>query len=139
MIVSVTFEGNRKIYRYNTNIQLLEDGVYDIMVDNSTTYDNFVTIQDIKEGHDRQLRTITYAWLIKGPRKPDKLYKNIYVNKAKRTICVVWRDGSKTVMKCHPDDEWDEEKGIALCFMKRVFNNRGCYYDTFRDVIHMED
>ena len=118
MIVSVTFEGNRKIYRYNTNIQLLEDGVYDIMVDNSTTYDNFVTIQDIKEGHDRQLRTITYAWLIKGPRKPDKLYKNIYVNKAKRTICVVWRDGSKTVMKCHPDDEWDEEKGIALCFME---------------------
>ena len=139
MIVSVTFKGTCKVYRYNTNIQLLPEGIYDIVVDNSTTYDNFVTIQDIKGGHDKRLRTITDARLIKGPRKPDKLYKNIYVNKAKRTICVVWRDGSRTIMKPHPDDEWDEEKGIALCFMKRVFNNRGCYYDTFRDVIYTEE
>jgi len=25
------------------------------------------------------------------------------------------------------------EKGIALCFMKKFFDNRGCYNNAFRD------
>ena len=65
--------------------------------------------------------------------------KQIIANESKRTICVVWKDGMRTVMKCHPEDEWDEEKGIAMCFMKKMFDNRGCYYDTFKDITYMGD
>ena len=65
--------------------------------------------------------------------------KQVVVNESMRTICVVWKDGTRTVMKCHPDDEWDEEKGIAMCFMKKMFDNRGCYYDTFKDITYMGD
>ena len=141
MIVKVVFGSGTKLYAYNTNLNMLQSGVYDIVSSGSMGgfkgYDSYVTVMRVEPGHDSTLRTITEARLIKGPRRPEKLYKQVVVNKSKRTICVVWKDGTHTVMKCHPEDEWDEEKGIAMCFMKKVFQNRGCYYDTFRDVTYM--
>lgn len=141
MIVKVVFGCGTKIYAYNTSLDLLSGGVYDIVSSGSCGgsrgYDSYVTVMYIAPGYDPILRTITEAHLIKGPRKPEKPYKQVIVNESKRTICVVWKDGTHTVMKCHPEDEWDEEKGIAMCFMKKVFQNRGCYYDTFRDVTYM--
>ena len=141
MIIKVVFGTGSKIYAYNTNLELLAGGVYDIVSsgnnNNSRGYDSYVIVMRIEPGYDPLLRTITEARLVKAPRKPEKLYKQVVVNEPKRTICVVWKDGTHTVMKCPPEDEWDEEKGIAMCFMKKVFNNRGCYYDTFRDVTYM--
>lgn len=141
MIVKVVFGSGCKIYTYNTNLDLLEGGVYDIVSNGSNGssrgYDSYVTVMRVEPGNDPTLRTITEALMIKAPRKPEKPYKQVVVNKSKHTICVVWKDGTRTIMKCHPEDEWDEEKGIAMCFMKKVFNNRGCYYDTFRDITYM--
>ena len=141
MIVKVVFGNGTKIYAYNTNLNLLLGGTYDIATSGSNGgfkgYDSYITVIDIESGNSSMLRTITEARLIKGPRRPDKPYKQVVVNKSKRTICVVWKDGTHTVMKCHPEDEWDEEKGIAMCFMKKVFNNRGCYYDTFKNITYM--
>lgn len=55
--------------------------------------------------------------------------KIIFNNEA--TI-VLWKDGTKTVVKCDPDDWWDSEKGIALCFMKKALGNTGKYNNVFR-------
>lgn len=33
---------------------------------------------------------------------------------------VIWEDGTKTIVKCTENDEYDAEKGLALCYMKRV-------------------
>lgn len=140
MIVKVIFGSGSKIYAYNTKLELLMGGVYDIVSNGSNGsrgYDSYVTVIRVEPGTDPMLRTITEAHLIKGPRRPEKPYKQVVVNESKRTICVVWKDGTRTVMKPHPDDEWDVEKGIALCFMKRMFDNRGCYYNTFRDITYM--
>ena len=141
MIVKVVFGSGTKIYAYNTNLKMLRGGVYDIVSSGSCGgsrgYDSYVTVMHIAPGYDPMLRTITETRLIKGPRKPEKPYKQVIVNESKRTICVVWKDGTHTVMKCHPEDEWDEEKGIAMCFMKKMFDNRGCYYDTFKDITYM--
>ena len=140
MIVEVIFGSGSKIYAYNTSLDLLMGGIYDIVSSGSNGsrgYDSYVTVMRVEPGYDPTLRTITEARIIKYPRKPEKPYKQVVVNKSKRTICVVWKDGTRTVMKCHPEDEWDEEKGIAICFMKKAFQNRGCYYDTFRDVTYM--
>lgn len=137
MIVGVVFGNGTKRYCYNTDIKMLKGGIYDITADGITSYNTYVQVCLVKQGYDPKLRTITEARLVIAPRKPEKPYKQVIVNKSKRTICVVWKDGTRTVMRCHPDDEWDEEKGIAMCFMKKVFDNRGCYYDTFRDVTYM--
>ena len=37
---------------------------------------------------------------------------------------VFWEDGTKTVVKCGPDDEFNPHVGIAMCVMKRVYGGR---------------
>lgn len=53
------------------------------------------------------------------------------------TICI-WSDGSKTVVKCEEGDTFDKEKGIALCFMKKINNNKGNYNNVFKKFIKEE-
>jgi len=36
---------------------------------------------------------------------------------------VLWADGTKTVVRCDKDDEFDEMKGLALCYMKKALGN----------------
>lgn len=48
--------------------------------------------------------------------------KDILVN-GPATI-VFWADGTKTVVKCGPDDSYDAEKAVAMCFMKKALGSR---------------
>lgn len=50
------------------------------------------------------------------------------------TICI-WSDGSKTIVKCEEGDTFDKEKGIALCFMKKINGNKGNYNNVFKKFI----
>lgn len=43
---------------------------------------------------------------------------------------VIWADGTKTVVKCMEGDEYDPEKGLALCFMKRALGNNGALFHS---------
>ena len=45
---------------------------------------------------------------------------------------VFWNDGTKTIVKCHPDDVYDPEKGFLLCCAKKLMGNKGCYNDEMR-------
>ena len=45
---------------------------------------------------------------------------------------VFWEDGTKTVVKCNPNDIFDPEKGIAMCFVKKLYNNKGRYNNAFK-------
>lgn len=51
--------------------------------------------------------------------------KDILVN-GPATI-VFWTDGTKTVVKCGPDDSYDEEKAVAMCFMKKALGSRSMH------------
>ena len=46
-----------------------------------------------------------------------------------------WEDGTKTIVKCGDEDEWDVEKGLAMCYVKKLFGNEGNYYDKFMSII----
>lgn len=48
--------------------------------------------------------------------------KDILVN-GPATI-VFWEDGTKTVVKCGPEDMHDVEKAVAMCFMKKALGSR---------------
>lgn len=52
---------------------------------------------------------------------------------------VFWKDGSKTIVKAQNGEDIDYEKGIALCFMKKVNGNNGNYNNIFREYIVSED
>lgn len=45
---------------------------------------------------------------------------------------VFWTDGSKTVVKCKGKDSFDPEKGLAMAIVKKVFGNKGNYYNKIR-------
>lgn len=36
---------------------------------------------------------------------------------------VLWADGTKTVVKCDPEDTFNETTGVALCYMKKALGN----------------
>ena len=138
--IIVKFKGTEKRYIYKTRLNLMVGAIYDITADNSKTYNNPVLIEEINEkapknyNHAYPMREITNAVLIQAPRRPTANVK-IIINEKKKTTVAIWGDGSKTVVKCQPGDEFDAEKGIAMCFVKRSFKNRGCYNDWMREVI----
>ena len=43
---------------------------------------------------------------------------------------VYWKDGTKTVVKCH-DEPFDREKGLAMCIAKKVLGKD--FHKTFRE------
>ena len=97
----------------------------------TTTYDPFraefrgsfeVTNTIIKNIHN----DLTYQMYI----RPYFNIKKVIFNKP--ATIVYWEDGTKTVVKCGKDDVYDEEKGLALCFMKKALNNKGNYNNTFK-------
>ena len=138
--IIVKFKGTEKRYIYKTRLNLMVGAIYDITADNSKTYNNPVLIEGINEKAPKNynyaypIREITDAVLIQAPRRPTANVK-IIINEKKKTTVAIWGDGSKTIVKCQPGDEFDAEKGIAMCFVKRSFNNRGCYNDWMREVI----
>lgn len=44
---------------------------------------------------------------------------------------VFWEDKTKTIVKCE-NEVYDPEKGLAMAMAKRLFGNRGYYYDVFK-------
>lgn len=44
---------------------------------------------------------------------------------------VIWKDGTKTVVKCSENDDYDPEKGLAMAISKKALGNQGNYYNMF--------
>lgn len=60
-------------------------------------------------------------------------FDNIIINPP--ATIVKWADGTKTVVKCQNDEEYDAEKGIALCFMKKMCGNKSSYNEIIKTAI----
>ncbi len=46
---------------------------------------------------------------------------------------VFWADGTKTVVKCQDDDNFDPEKGLTMAISKKALGNKGNYYNTIKE------
>lgn len=58
---------------------------------------------------------------------------NIIINPP--ATIVKWADGTKTIVKCQNDEGYDAEKGIALCFMKKMCGNTSNYNEILKTAI----
>lgn len=63
----------------------------------------------------------------------DVRIKKVIFNKP-YTI-VLWKDGSKTMIKCCENDVYDKEKGLALCIAKKTYGNKYGWYDIFQKYV----
>lgn len=59
----------------------------------------------------------------------DFIEKVIFNNPA--TI-VIWKDGTKTIVKANGDDPFIQEYGLAMAIAKKVLGNKGHYYETIK-------
>lgn len=101
------------------------------------TYPNNLVLKKIREAYNAWFLTNLYQ-----PRERNdevrytaphyampKIEKVIFNPPA--TI-VKWKDGTKTIVKCQDGDEFDWEKGLAMAYVKRAFNNERTYYGLFK-------
>ncbi len=56
--------------------------------------------------------------------------KNVIFNNP--ATIVFWSDFTKTVVKCSDEESYDPEKGLAMCIAKKMFGNKGNYYNKIR-------
>lgn len=130
------FNGKGKEYLYKTYLKLIPEAVYKIEADNKTQYDSPVVVTQVSAERPEffwgEIRTITKAEMVRGAKRPKSPIKNVWFNEAKGTTVVQWTDGNKTKVVCSKSDTFDREKGIALCFMKKFYSNRGCYYEFIK-------
>lgn len=68
-----------------------------------------------------------------GELKPKKVIFNY------PATIILWSDDTKTVVKCGKNDEYDYEKGIALCYMKKMMGNTSRYNEVFRKWVPEEE
>lgn len=45
---------------------------------------------------------------------------------------VLWSDGTKTVVKCGPEDSYDMEKGLAMAIVKKMAGNDNRFHKVFK-------
>lgn len=57
--------------------------------------------------------------------------QSILANHKKKAFTVVWEDGTSTVIHLQEGDVWDNEKALAMCFVKKLKGNKGSFNDIF--------
>lgn len=59
--------------------------------------------------------------------------RSILANKEKGAFTVAWDDRTSTVIHLQDGDEWDDEKALAMCFVKKLFGNKGSFNNIFTE------
>ena len=59
--------------------------------------------------------------------------KDIIINDP--ATIILWKDGTKTVVKCQNEDTFDPGTGIAMAILKKLYGNSGFYKDIFEPAI----
>lgn len=52
---------------------------------------------------------------------------------------IQWADGTKTVVKCQPNDIYDPEKGMAMAIAKKALGNKGNFNEVFKKWLPKEE
>ena len=55
---------------------------------------------------------------------------------------IFWEDGTKTISKCSPRDEFDPEKGFCIAYMKKLVGSdevRALFHDWVPETYYMDN
>ena len=117
------------------------------------------TITDVLETLNEEQKTAVYALIGELDKDETEGGKNMNrketTNKSNRTppdirryikkvkfnppaTIVFWTDNTKTVVKCKGED-YDPEKGLAMCICKKVLGDKGNYYEVFKKWLPKEE
>ena len=63
--------------------------------------------------------------------------KNVYFNDP--ATVVIWKDGTKTIVRCSENDFYDPEKGLAMAIVKKAYGNDNRFHKIFKKWLPDED
>ena len=127
--------------------------------DKSPSTNSEKTITDVLETLNEEQKTAVYALIGELDKDETEGGKNMNrketTNKSNRTspdirrfikkvkfnppaTIVFWTDNTKTVVKCKGED-YDPEKGLAMCICKKVLGDKGNYYEVFKKWLPKEE
>lgn len=52
-----------------------------------------------------------------------------------RVTIILWKDGTKTMVRAGKREHYDPEKGFAMAVCKKMFGNKGNYYEVFKEYV----
>lgn len=52
-----------------------------------------------------------------------------------RVTIILWKDGTKTMVRAGKHEDYDPEKGFAMAVCKKMFGNEGNYYEVFKKYV----
>ena len=55
-----------------------------------------------------------------------------------RVTVILWKDGTKTMVRAGKHEDYDPEKGFAMAVCKKMFGNEGNYYEVFKKYIPID-
>jgi len=80
---------------------------------------------DFSTGYDRNYKRL----------KP----KQIIQREDSKTTILFWEDGSKTIVKCSPDEKFVPEFGVAMATMKKIYGNRNAFKKFIEEKTFWQD
>ena len=110
-----------KEIEYSDNIEFLAYSVLDEICNRLNITNSIFTYYDLNKP----------SW-----RKFDTKIKQVIFNNP--ATIILWKDGTKTVVKCGPHDTYDPEKGLAMAIAKRAISDKGDFNELFKKWISRE-
>ena len=71
------------------------------------------------------------------PVEPKPSPKKVIFSGPATTI--IWKDGTKTTVKCSSEDVWDDDVGVAMCYLKKMLGNKGNFNNIFREAMKVAE
>lgn len=73
-------------------------------------------------------------WDIPAMKRSDRPHPKKVIFSGPATT-ILWKDGTKTTVRCSSEDVWEDEVGIAMCYLKKMLGNKGNYNNIFREAM----
>lgn len=109
--------------------------------DNNRLFSDDILLDFFADKIEKELNTHEEEFK-RAEKKEKKANIDRFINTIKATYFVphqgltkvIWKDGTKTEVKCQDGDEYNPEAGLALCIIKYLFGNTNYYNEIFKSV-----
>lgn len=128
----VTLFGYKVTFRYADEKQYVDDYIEMTITGRTASYFDYSSMLYSAPSDYPTLNTIN-PFKSRITANFHRLIKKVIFNKP--ATIVLWKDGSKTVVKCQKGDKYDPEKGLAMAIVKYMSGNAGNFNDIFKEWI----
>lgn len=92
--------------------------------------EELLKLKTLYNKHFDVVDALCYAMQVVKPHKDNSPIKKVIFNNP--ATIILWKDGTKTVVKCQKGDTYDKEKGFYMCVAKKALGNKGNFNNEFK-------